>query len=127
MSLVNEYGNYNLGKINNVTYGELYGFYLALLIALENNIYKIAGDNTTVINIWSKGEGITSKIPPYELELINKVIVLRKEFEEKGGEIFYINGGINPADLGFHQKKRKNIKDLFANYNENYEKENIDW
>ena len=24
--------------------------YLALLIALENNIYKIAGDNTTVIN-----------------------------------------------------------------------------
>lgn len=125
--LVNEYGNYNLGKINNITYGELYGLYLALLIALENNIYKIAGDNTTVINIWSKGEGITSKILPYELELINKVSVLRKEFEEKEGEIFYINGGINPADLGFHQKKRKNIKTLFANYNENYEKENIDW
>lgn len=105
--LINQYGNYNLGKINNTNYGELYGLYLALLIALRNNIYKIAGDSKTVINQWSKGEIILSKILPYEQELIYKVIDLRKEFEAKGGEVCYINASLNPADLGFHKNKRK--------------------
>lgn len=105
--LINQYGNYNLGKINNTNYGELYGLYLALLIALRNNIYKIAGDSKTVINQWSKGEIILSKILPYEQELIYKVIDLRKEFETKGGEVCYINASLNPADLGFHKNKRK--------------------
>ncbi len=105
--LINEYGNYNLGKINNTSYGELYGLYLALLIALENNIYKIAGDNQTVINQWSKGEVVETKVLPSELELIKKVIKLREEFEAKGGEVCYINASLNPADLGFHKSRRK--------------------
>lgn len=104
--LINKYGNYNLGKIKNTSYGELYGLYLALLIALQNNIYKIAGDNQTVINQWSKGNFTRSKVLSYELELINKVISLRKEFEAKGGQIYYINANLNPADLGFHKNKK---------------------
>lgn len=37
-----------LGNIDN-NYGELYGFYLSLKIALENNIKKIAGDSQTIL------------------------------------------------------------------------------
>ena len=108
---LNGYGNYNLGKINNIMYGELFGLYLALLISKENNKYKkIAGDNLGVINNWSKGEKISSKISFEEKELIDKVVLLRKEFEENGGEILYINGSINPADLGFHKRKKVNKK-----------------
>ena len=108
---LNGYGNYNLGKINNIMYGELFGLYLALLISKENNKYKkIAGDNLGVINNWSKEEKISSKISFEEKELIDKVVLLRKEFEENGGEILYINGSINPADLGFHKRKKVNKK-----------------
>ena len=108
---LNGYGNYNLGKINNIMYGELFGLYLALLISKENNKYKkIAGDNLGVINNWSKGEKISSKISFEEKELIDKVVLLRKEFEENGGKILYINGSINPADLGFHKRKKVNKK-----------------
>lgn len=110
-NFLNGYGNYNLGKINNIMYGELFGLYLALLISKENNKYKkIAGDNLGVINNWSKGEKISSKISFEEKELIDKVVLLRKEFEENGGEILYINGSINPADLGFHKRKKVNKK-----------------
>ena len=88
---LNGYGNYNLGKINNIMYGELFGLYLALLISKENNKYKkIAGDNLGVINNWSKGEKISSKISFEEKELIDKVVLLRKEFEENGGEILEV-------------------------------------
>lgn len=108
---LNGYGNYNLGKINNIMYGELFGLYLALLISKENNKYKkIAGDNLGVINNWSKGEKISSKISSEEKELIDKVVVLRERFEARGGEIFYIKGDINPADLGFHKRKKANKK-----------------
>ena len=63
-----------------------------------------------MINNWSKGEKISSKISFEEKELIDKVVLLRKEFEENGGEILYINGSINPADLGFHKRKKVNKK-----------------
>lgn len=110
-NLINGYGNYNLGEISNIMYGELFGLYLALLIATKDDFYKkIAGDNLGVINTWSKGEKISSKISQEEKELIDKVVLLRKKFESNGGKMLYIKGDINPADLGFHVKKRVSKK-----------------
>lgn len=109
--LMNKYGNYNLENMDKTQYGELFGLYLALLIASENDFYKkIAGDNLNVIENLSKGEKISSKISSEEKELIDKVVVLREQFEARGGEIFYIKGDINPADLGFHKRKKVNKK-----------------
>lgn len=100
---LNQFGNYNLGEIKDSNYGELYGLYLALLIAIEKNIKVIAGDSKTVIEEWSLGKNIKEKLNSDIKKLIPKVIDLRKDFENIGGEIKYINGGLNPADLGFHK------------------------
>ena len=51
--LINEFGNLNLGNNKDTQYGELYGLYLALLIAKQNknnNSYSfISGDNMFAI------------------------------------------------------------------------------
>lgn len=71
---------------------------------------------TTSISKWGNGQGI--RIPKSILDFLNwsdseKVEIIAEED--------YIK--IKKVDV----KKRKNIKELFANYDENYEKESIDW
>ena len=101
---LNQFGNYNLGKdIKDNNYGELYGLYLALLLANQKNIKKISGDSSTVINDWKPGKLLSNKLNKDILDLIEKVRTLRNIFEMFGGEIHFIPGGINPADLGFHE------------------------
>ena len=90
-----------LGNIDN-THGELYGFYLALKIAIENNIKKIAGDNQGILFKWSDGY-YKNNLPKEIIYFIEKIITLKKEFKKNGGEVYYIKGGLNPADLGFHR------------------------
>lgn len=102
---INEFGNYNLGENLKIQYGELYGLYLALMIAEQKNILKIAGDNQLVLSFWSMGNYNPKKLNNETVELIEKVVALRKEFSAKGGILFYIRGGQNPADLGFHRGK----------------------
>lgn len=101
---LNQFGNYNLGNnIADNNYGELYGLYLALLLANQKNIKKISGDSSTVINDWKTGKPLSNKLNKDILDLIEKVRTLRNIFEMFGGEIHFIPGGINPADLGFHE------------------------
>lgn len=100
-NFLTQYNTINLGEVENL-YGELYGFYLALEIALKKNIRKIAGDNQTVLYRWTNGYFKTS-LPLEVKELIEKTILLKNLFFKKGGEVYYINGKINPADLGFHK------------------------
>lgn len=71
---------------------------------------------TVSISKWGNGQGI--RIPKSILEFLNwsdaeKVEIIAEED--------YIK--IKKIDV----KKRKNIKELFADYNANYEKEVIDW
>lgn len=89
-------------KTNN--FGELAALYLALLIANKMHKKIICGDSKLVIDYWSKGHISKQKKQDRELaELIEKIVPLRKEFEEKGGKIIRIKGSINPADIGFHR------------------------
>ena len=99
----NEFGNIQveLGKTNN--FGELIGFYFALNCAkiLKQNV--ISGDSRLVIDYWSLGRFHESNLESDTINYINKVILLRKEFEKNKGVVKHISGDINPADLGFHK------------------------
>lgn len=103
--LINEFGNINLGNNVSTLYGELYAFYLALLIVDSSTYYKaIAGDNINALKCYFESHN-TKNFSHYELDLINAILKLKEKINEKINlEIFYVSGDINPADLGFHRK-----------------------
>lgn len=101
---INKFGNLELpGKTNN--YGELAAFYIALKVAIKHKYKKIAGDSELIIKWWSNGNYKKNKLPEETVKLIEKTIELRKYFESNGGQVYFISGDYNPADLGFHKKK----------------------
>jgi viroplasmin and RNaseH domain-containing protein len=99
---INQWGNYTIKDVTN-NFGELFGCYLALKFALENNIKQVFGDSKLVIDYWSKGFIKKNNLPPDTCQLADKVVQSRKEFEKKGGRLEHVSGDINPADLGFHK------------------------
>ncbi len=99
---INLYGNYLTPKGSTNNYGELFGCYLALTLALKTNIKTIFGDSRLVIEYWSKGH-IKLHLPKETITLANQVKRLREDFERNGGVIEHVSGDINPADLGFHK------------------------
>lgn len=70
------------------------------------------------ISILKWGNGQDIRIPKSVLELLNWSDCEKLELIAETDCI-----KIKKVDV----KKRKNIKELFKNYNGNYEKENIDW
>ena len=99
---LNKFGKYPKPKATN-NYGELLGCKFALQISLKENNKKIFGDSKLVINYWSKGYINKNEMGKDTIKLSEEVSVLRKEFEEGGGKIEFIEGDFNPADLGFHR------------------------
>jgi viroplasmin and RNaseH domain-containing protein len=99
---INEWGNYTIKNVTN-NFGELFGCFLALTLALETNIKHIFGDSKLVIDYWSKGFIKRENLPADTTQLADKVAKLRRDFEKKGGSIEHVSGDINPADLGFHR------------------------
>ncbi|WP_427170815.1 ribonuclease H family protein [Fusobacterium nucleatum] len=99
----NQFGNIQVekGKTNN--FGELIGFYFALNCAKNLKCNTIFGDSRLVIDYWSLGRFHENNLEKETIKYINKVILLRKEFEQNNGIIKHISGDINPADLGFHK------------------------
>ncbi|ASQ29558.1 ribonuclease HI [Borrelia miyamotoi] len=104
-SLINDYNNYYIKNFDGISnnYGELFGLYVALKIALEENIKNIFGDSKLVIDYWSKGF-YNKSLNTNTIKLIQNVTKLRNTFEEKGGKILLISGNNNIADLGFHKR-----------------------
>lgn len=103
INLINEYDNYFLSKERSNNFGELTGLFIALKYAIKYDLKKICGDSKLVIEYWSKSQFNEDGLDDDTIKLIKKVTTLRKEFENLGGEIFFISGDINPADLGFHK------------------------
>lgn len=95
---INEFDNIELDVHKSNNYGELLGLYLALEIARKLGYTDVYGDSKLVIYYWSKGQ--YNNLPNDTVKLIEKVTENRKNF---GGNIRYINGDFNPADLGFHR------------------------
>lgn len=100
---INNYGNYFLSKNRTNNFGELTALFIALKYAIKYNINKICGDSELVIKYWSLGKFNKDNLDNDTVELITKVKNLRKDYENKGGNIIHISGDINPADLGFHK------------------------
>lgn len=102
---LNENGNYTVRGTNNK--GELTALYLALLYAIKSEIvFNIYSDSQLIINYWSLGR-FNDEIDNTTKGLISLVVSLRKKHEARGGKILYISGDDNPADLGFHKKKKQ--------------------
>jgi ribonuclease HI len=99
---ITKYDTYHLGKNFTNNFGELSGLFFALNIAIKNNIRIVFGDSKLVLDYWSNG--IYKKdLPLHTIDLIKKVMPLRKKFEDLGGKLEFISGDLNPADLGFHK------------------------
>lgn len=99
---INRFGKHLIrGKVTN-NYGELLACKYALRLALKDKAGKIFGDSKLVIDYWSKGFVKKNNLSIKTIALVKEVVRLRKKFEKIGGEIIYISGGDNPADLGFH-------------------------
>jgi len=85
-------------------YGELLACRYALEIANKQKVpKKIFGDSELVIKFWSRDLIKRRRLPKETVDLSQEVAKLRKEFEDKGGQILYLPGDENPADLGFHR------------------------
>lgn len=100
---INQYGNYLTKEGSTNNFGELLGIYIALKISINESCKNIYGDSNLIIEYWSKGFAKRNELPKETVELIEKVVLLRKEFEKNGGIIKHVSGDINPADLGFHK------------------------
>ncbi|AWG43183.1 ribonuclease HI [Candidatus Borreliella tachyglossi] len=104
-SLINEHNNYYVQDFDGISnnYGELLGLYIALKIALKEDIKNIFGDSKLVIDYWSKGF-YNKNLKKPTINLIKNVTLLRNSFEKQDGQILFIPGDNNIADLGFHKR-----------------------
>jgi ribonuclease HI len=99
---ITKFDTYHLGKTFTNNFGELSGLFFALNIAIKNGDRLIFGDSKLVLDYWSNG--IYKKdLPLPTIDLIEKVLVLRKKYEDLGGKLEFISGDLNPSDLGFHK------------------------
>ncbi len=86
-SKINEYGNYYLSEGRTNNFGELVGIFAALKYAEKYNSKVICGDSNLVIEYWSRGRYNSDGLSADTVELIEKVVLLRKNFEKKNGMI----------------------------------------
>ncbi len=102
-SKLNLFGKHALsaGATNN--YGELLAAKHALELALRKGIWRVSGDSKLILEYWSRGL-IRKEMPQATRRLAAEVTKLRQRFEAEGGEMVYISGDQNPADLGFHRR-----------------------
>lgn len=100
---INVHGKHLLPRAMTNNYGELLACYYALEIAMLTKQKRVFGDSQLILKYWSKGFIKHKELPPITVALADSVKDLRKKFEAKGGEVSYISGDHNPADLGFHR------------------------
>ena len=98
-----KFGTHLAPKNATNNYGELLACYYALQIAIKEKRLKVFGDSKLVIDYWSRRRRNKKILPKATLDLISGVYRLRLKFKKSGGEVLYISGDDNPADLGFHR------------------------
>jgi len=99
---INPHGKHLISDSVTNNYGELLACYYAIKLALKKKTLRIFGDSKLVIEYWSKGFIKRKTLPAETIKLAEKVIKLRKQYADIGGEVSRISGDDNPADLGFH-------------------------
>lgn len=80
------------------------GLRLAIFITKNLSFVKTVFSDSQVVLYWSirlKDESAAT-FCPRKVAYINELINLRKEYESLGGTVEKVDGGSNPADLGYH-------------------------
>jgi hypothetical protein len=90
---------------------EMLSMVVGLLIALFYNIKNLHSDSDLMIKWWSKEakKPIENK---KKSDLRVFCIILANIFRNNGGTIHKVDGGTNPADVGFHIDKPKKYSRL---------------
>ena len=96
-------GNLLLPEEKTNNFGELLGLFFALELAIKDGVKTIAGDSKLVISHWSEGN-FSDKITEETKALIKDVVVLKTKFIQFGGQLVWISGNFNAADLGYHRE-----------------------
>jgi ribonuclease HI len=98
-------GNLVLGRLRSNNYGELMACYLALQAALKLGSSSVFGDSSLVLDYWSLGRVSAAKRAedPDLARLATRTASQRSDFEQRGGTLGRVPGGLNPADLGYHR------------------------
>lgn len=100
---INRFGKHVIRRKVSNNYGELLACKYALEIALMEHGNRVFGDSKLILEYWSKGFVNKKEVSAETLKLIGEVKQLRRAFELKGGNMVYVPGDDNPADLGFHK------------------------
>lgn len=100
---INRFGKHVIRRKVSNNYGELLACKYALEIALMEHGNRVFGDSKLILEYWSKGFVNKKEVSAETLKLIGEVKQLRRAFELKGGNMVYVSGDDNPADLGFHK------------------------
>jgi len=82
---------------------ELVAMCIGLVIAIYYKFDTIYSDSTLIIQHWSNKESKNIK-DPLKAKIQRYCIELRRIFERRGGQIKFVPGDHNLADLGFHKK-----------------------
>jgi ribonuclease H-related protein len=101
---LNRRGNHWIFQNSTNNFGELLACKYALQIAQKERIKKVFGDSSLVIKYWSRGFSKEKLLTKETVTLIKEVAAVRDEFEKTGGKVEKIEGGSNPADLGYHRE-----------------------
>lgn len=95
------------GRSNN--YGELIACLLAIRLARKLGYKMVCGDSRVALDHWSRGKlkPALAQADPDLAKLASITARERAAFEAEGGLFRHVPGSRNPADLGFHVRRRK--------------------
>lgn len=94
------------GRTNN--YGELLACLLAIRVARRLGLKTVCGDSRLALDYWSRGlvKRSQADADPDLARLVEMTAAERAAFEADGGTFYHVSGARNPADLGFHGRRR---------------------
>jgi ribonuclease HI len=104
-------------KTQQNNYGELLALVAALRIAVDRFGGRAAApgcclvltDSRLLVDYWSRGHvnpQTLSRMTEGKKRYIDECAFLRRALEEAGGEVRWVSGDLNKADLGYHKNNR---------------------
>jgi hypothetical protein len=81
---------------------ELVAMCIGLILAIEYDYKRIYSDSKLLIDHWTRKPSLKIE-DPFKRQIQHLVVELRADFVNRGGQVLYVPGDSNPADLGYHR------------------------